>query len=207
MYTWRMIKSENLSGGFSPARVRAPSVSSRATPWLPQQQMAIQNLVSAAQELILDKYWMCFSDPGKKPVDWSLGLLQNAHVLQSHQLELMTREFALLGHVPVRRATDSMSLAYVRLLHELLHKVEHAGSKDKALLEGATQYMAIHAYLGEVPEFWISHPRLDFSRETGEVAERINSRKDFSVIELARAYLGNGEFTALFRGESNSKKK
>jgi hypothetical protein len=203
-----MIKSENPPGGFSSTRVRAPSVDSRSTPWLPLRQMAMQNLVFAAQELILDKYWMCFPDPGRKPVEWSLELLQNAHVLQNHHLELMTKEFALLGHIPVRRTPDSMSLAYVRLLHELLHKAERTGSKDDDLLEGATQYMAIHAYLGEVPDYWMSHPRLDFGRETGEVADRINTRKDFSVIALARAYFGNGEFNALFRdGESNSQKK
>jgi hypothetical protein len=208
MYTWRMIKSESPSGSFSPVRLRAPAISSRPTAWLPVRQIALQDLISAAQELILDKYWMCFSGPGKKPADWTTGCLENMHVLQNYQLELLTREFALLGRIAVCRTPDSIALACVRLLHELLHKAEHSGSKDDSLIEGVTQYLAIHAYLGEAPEFWISHPRSDFSRETGMVANRIDSLKEFSVIELARAYFGNGEFNSLFgSGESNSQKK
>jgi hypothetical protein len=208
MYTWRMIKSENSPGIFSPVRLRAPAISSRATAWLPARQIAVQDLISAAKELLLDKYWMCFSDPGKKPVDWTTGCLENMHVLETYQLELLTREFALLGRIPVCRTLDSIALAYVRLLHELLHKAEHSGSKDDSIIEGTTQYLAIHAYLGEVPEFWISHTRSDFSRETGMVANRIDSLKEFSVIELARAYFGNGGFNSLFAsGESISQKK
>ena len=208
MYTWRMIKSENSSGSFSPVRLRAPAVNSRASAWLPIPQIAVQDLISSAQELLMGKYWMCFSDPGKKPVDWTAGRLENMHVLQTYQLELLTREFALLGWIPVCRTPDSMALAYVRLLHELLHKAERSGSKDDSLIEGATQYLAIHAYLGEVPELWISHKRSDFRLETGMVANRIDSFREFSVIELARAYFGNGAFDSLFGGgESNSQKK
>jgi hypothetical protein len=207
MYTWHMITFENSARSFSPARVRAPAVGSRPTEWLPVHPLAVQALISAAQELLLEKYWMCFSDPGKKPADWAAACLETMHGLQHYQIELMAREFALLGRIPVCRTPDSMALAYVRLLHELLHKAEHAASKDDSLIEGVTQYLAIHAYLGEVPEFWISHPRSDFGPETGVVANRIDSLKDFGVMELARAYFGNGDFNSLFsRGDSPQKK-
>jgi hypothetical protein len=169
--------------------------------------MAVRDLLSAAQTLLFDKYWMCFSDPGKMPFHSSIGRLETRHALSNSQLELMAREFALLGRIPARRTPDNMAFSYVRLLHELLHRAERAESKDASTIEGVTQYLAIHAYLGEVPEFWISHPRADFSKETAIVADRIDSAREFSVLKLARAYFVNGDFNTLFSSSTGDHQK
>jgi hypothetical protein len=203
-----MIKIENSTGSFSPARVRAPAMGSGSILRLPARQTAAQALISAAQELLLDRYWMCLADPGENPFANKIVYLNNMHILQKHSLELITREFMLLGQIPARKTPDSLALAYVSLLHELLHKAERSGSKDDSLIEGATQYLAIYAYLGEAPKLWVSHPHSDFGHQTGMVAHRVDSFKAFTVFALARAYFGNGDFNSLFKSvESKSPRK
>jgi len=203
-----MIIFEDLSGSYSPARIRTPAAGIRSTSALPMYPIIVRDLISAAQELLLDRYWMCFADPGKKPAAWSIGCIENTHILQKSQLQMIAREFSLLRHIPIRKTPDSLTIAYVRLLHELLHKAERTASKNDSIIEGATHYLAIYAYLGEVPESWIMNPASDFSHETSAVARQLDFHKTSSVIALARAYFGNGNFDSLFHStENNSQKK
>jgi hypothetical protein len=203
-----MNKPQNASSEMSRVRFRAPCMDARLASSLATWHSAARDLIAAAQQLLFDKYWLFFANPGDNSFAKTFTLGRNFHLLQNHQLELIAKEFQLLGGIPLRRRPAGLAAAYVRLLHELLHWAERSGSKDGQLLEGATQYLAIYAYLDEVPDLWISHARADFSRQTRLVAELVDARGKYTVAGLARAYFGNGDFNTMFRGiEGNTQGK